>query len=525
MKHFILYWILVFLISGCGEKKDGIENSVNNLTPTSLSGSQLAMQYCGKCHVFPGPEQLPKYLWEKEVLPSMGFRMGIFKGKHQPDSLFEPGLGGRIVKKANIFPSIPIIAREDWQKIIDYYLTNAPHSLPIPQKEKPIATNLSLFNYKESQFSIKPVLTTMVKILPNSKGVVFADGKKNVSSLVFLNKKLKKDYDILMKTSPVHFSQVSDTILLTTIGEKMYPHDAPKGAIQQVFPNQKDGLFNGANLIVQNMQRPVDAVYEDLNGDGLEDIVACEYGNLTGRFVWYENQGDNKFQIRPLKNEAGAIKTIVKDVDEDGKPDIMVLMAQGAEGIYLFRNLGDGKFKETKTLTFSPLNGSQYFELVDFNGDGKDDILYTCGDNADYSPILKSYHGIYLFENKGNNTFQQAYFFHQNGAYKAIARDFDLDGDLDIASISFFPDYRRTPEEAFIYLENKGNLNFQPYSFPEVTNGRWMVMDAEDMDNDGDTDLALGSFVGFIPEGDTTGLHQKWIKRSPSIIVLENTTK
>ena len=29
--------------------------------------------------------------------------------------------------------------------------------------------------------------------------------------------------------------------------------------------------------------------------------------------------------------------------------------------------------------------GSSYFELDDFNGDGFKDILYTCGDNADYT--------------------------------------------------------------------------------------------------------------------------------------------
>ena len=50
-------------------------------------------------------------------------------------------------------------------------------------------------------------------------------------------------------------------------------------------------------------------------------------------------------------------------------------------------------------------------------------------------------------------------------------------------------------------------------------------MDAEDMDADGDIDLALGSFVYFLPLGDTTGLGQKWLSNGPSIVVLENTTR
>src|SRR5690606_22567300 len=148
-------------------------------------------------------------------------------------------------------------------------------------------------------------------------------------------------------------------------------------------------------------------------------------------------------------------------------------------------------------LTFSPLNGSQYIELADFNKDGLDDIVYVCGDNADLSPILKDYHGIYIFLNDGKSGFKQTYFYQMNGAYKAMARDYDLDGDLAIAAISFFPDYRQYPEESFVYLRNKGNLKFDDHSFPEATNGRWMVMDAGDMDAANDIDLVLGSFVYF----------------------------
>jgi hypothetical protein len=37
-----------------------------------------------------------------------------------------------------------------------------------------------------------------------------------------------------------------------------------------------------------------------------------------------------------------------------------------------------------------------------------------------------------------------------NGASKAMSADFDQDGDLDIAFISYFPDYDHTPHESFI---------------------------------------------------------------------------
>jgi len=226
-----------------------------------------------------------------------------------------------------------------------------------------------------------------------------------------------------------------------------------------------------------------------------------------------------------VTEKAGAITAVIKDANNDGLMDIYALMAQGDEGVFLYENQGSGKFREKQLLSFLPLNGSQYIELADVNKDGFDDIIYTCGDNADKTPILKDYHGIYIFLNDGKLNFKQAYFYPLNGAYKAMVRDFDLDGDPDIAAISFFPDYLHYPEESFIYLENKGNLKFTDYSFPEAASGRWVVMDAGDMDADGDLDLVLGSYVYFLPAGDTTSLGNKWLTKGPSVIVLENTIR
>ena len=49
--------------------------------------------------------------------------------------------------------------------------------------------------------------------------------------------------------------------------------------------------------------------------------------------------------------------------------------------------------------------GSSYLELADMNNDGHLDILYTNGDNADYSYVLKKYHGLRIFINDGKNQF------------------------------------------------------------------------------------------------------------------------
>ena len=72
--------------------------------------------------------------------------------------------------------------------------------------------------------------------------------------------------------------------------------------------------------------------------------------------------------------------------------------------------------------------------------------------------------------------------------------DFDADGDLDIASASFFPDYGKSPRESFVYLESKGGLKFEPSTFRQCIGGRWMTLDAADMDGDGDIDVLSASY-------------------------------
>ncbi len=520
------YQVLAFsilLISGsCGEESSN--NKKKTPRPSGLTGDALAIQYCGSCHSMVPPSMLPKSIWQEDVLPAMGHRLGIYKGDHQPDSLFDSGLGGVYIRKANVYPEQPTIADEDWEKIKAYYLENAPNEIPAPVRKKKINIGLNHFKVKASEFSHRPPLTSMLKILENDRGFVIGDGKRDYSNLTFINRKTDQDFNTRLKTSPIHFYEKEDTVYLTTVGKSLYPHDAPDGNILKLYGKALGEPLRSAKEMITGLQRPVHVSYGDLDDDGLEDLVVCEYGNLTGKLSWFRNQ-NGKYQKEVLRALPGAIKTELVDFDKDGQLDIVALMAQGDEGLFWYRNLGNGSFEEVRLLSFLPLNGSQYFELHDFSGDGDLDILYVCGDNADQTPILKDYHGIYIYINDGSYQFEQKYFYPLNGAYKAMAHDYDLDGDFDIASISFFPDYISYPEESFVYLENLGGWEFRDYSFENASQGRWIVMDAADMDADGDIDIALGSFVAFEAAGDTTGLGPRWIRQGPSMVVLENTVK
>ena len=536
MRLLVAVCIILYLFFSCSPRRDNAEGesgaipaserpAKESLPPSGLSGKALSEAHCSRCHAYVNPEQLPKAVWSDDVLPAMGHRLGIYERNSRPDSLFDVGASGSIVRKANIFPEKPMLAEEDWRKIKQYFIENAPDTIPPPVRKTRIRMGLKHFKYREASFSNRPPLTALVKILPQNRGIVYSDAKGPRSVLTFLTPDLQENYSMPLQTTPVQFHERSNEVYLTTIGKGVFPNDAPDGTLQRLERKWPEPKYKPANMIIQNLQRPVCMAYGDLNKDGLDDIVVCEFGNQTGRLAWYDNKGSGGYTKRILREQPGAITAIIKDANNDGLPDIYVLMAQGNEGVFLYENQGSGKFQEKRLLSFPPLNGSQYMELADFNKDGFEDILFVCGDNADLSPILKNYHGIYIYLNDGKSDFRQAYFYQMNGAYKAMVRDYDLDGNLDIAAISFFPDYPRYPQESFIYLRGTGGLKFQDYSFAESSKGRWIVMDAGDMDGDGDIDLVLGSFVYFLPDGDTTGLGKKWLSTSPSVVVLENTVR
>jgi len=331
--------------------------------------------------------------------------------------------------------------------------------------------------------------------------------------IYFLDRQLEAK-DSVSSNGPIvdiDFSQ--NQMLACNIGI-LNPNNGRFGKGQLINMNRGGKMTADSTPLFDQLRRPVQLTAVDLNNDGKKDYVVCEFGNATGALSWMENLG-NKFTRHVLRETPGAIKAYVDDYNHDGRPDLWVLFAQGDEGIYLFTNKGNGNFETKPILRFPSVWGSSYFEFDDFNKDGYPDIVYTCGDNADYSPVLKPYHGVYVFLNDKSYQFTQKYFFPIHGCYKAIARDYDGDGDLDIATISFFPDSHQ-PEEGFVYLQNEGNFNFVPYSFPEARSGRWLTMDAGDINGDGKIDLVLGNFAFGSEFTSNT-------KQLPPFLVLKNT--
>lgn len=464
---------------------------VDSITLAGMTGAELSKIYCGSCHLFPNPDRLDHHTWEQRVLPEMAHRLGIkdrrtdpFKGLSMEEAYF--------VSKTQAYPEHPLIDTVSWQKIVEYYTQNAADSLP-PQTSKP-SIDTSSFPFRVT--ALQPdifgdPLTTNVRMDTISQQL-FVGNATNQALFYHHRDGFSSSFQTFSPVVDIHLDQKGGAFLLL-IGI-IFPTDQKTG---QLVYRDSSGQ---TSVCIEKLPRPVHASFSDLNQDGLEDVVICGYGNYTGRLSWWENKDSCQYEEHLILDQPGPLKTIIIDFNQDGLPDILSLFGQGREGIYIHYNQGKKGFKTEPILQFDPVMGSAYFELVDFENDGDLDILYASGDNADYSYSLKPYHGIRIFTNNGNNQFEERFFYPMYGAFKAQACDFDLDGDLDIAAISFFPDYEGVQPESFVYLENQASNDrvfpsFLAKSFPDANRGRWLVMDTGDLNADGFIDIFLGSFI------------------------------
>jgi len=524
MRLFSKVVLVIVFFSNCSGPADQEESKKESLSiqeaalpdttqTLNLSGKSLAQTYCQVCHAFPDPELLDKTTWKNKVLPQMALRLGLNPAGINPylgkstDEVYK-------LMKAGIFPRKPFLSKKDWQKIEDYFVQQAPVklALPILTEVKPNTKNFSVIIPALNRG--KRAVTTLVKHELITEELWVGDLR---NWLFRLDHQLKVVDSVQVNSLPVDLIKTNTGYKLLTIGS-VIPTEKGVGNIYQVASTNELKL---PHLLLNNLHRPVNVVEADLDGDKQLDLVVCNYGYNLGSLVLYRNLGKGKYKPTVLKNLPGARKAEIIDLNHDGKLDIVVLFAQGTETLKVFYNHGEGAFEEQNLVQFPPVYGTNYFELVDFNKDGHQDIILANGDNADYSTILKPYHGIRVWLNDGKNKFREKYFYQMPGAWKAVSRDFDQDGDVDIAAISYFPDFDRSPERGFIYLQQTANFKFTASTFAQSQIGRWFTMEAADYDQDGDEDIILGSFINALTPVPPT-LQRKWDSSSPSIVVLQN---
>lgn len=468
------------------------------------------MQFCGGCHQFPEPGMLDRDTWASRVLPAMGWRLGIHGPGNDPYADLDPEEKSR-VEALGIYPSKSLVTQQEWNDIVSYFTQTAPAKLKQPDKSPEKTLAPELFDVIPLNISDQTVPgISMIKFDANSRSLFVGDARNQLvqldSSLSMVN-----SWSLTGPPSDMCFPATGSPRLLL-VGS--IPPTEQRNGVLFDLKSTTDSISRPPIIA---MARPVHVSLGDVDGDGNQDAVVCEFGHHTGRLTLFA--GQHPEAAEPLISRSGARQTILHDVDKDGKLDVIVLMAQAQEQILLLKNLGDGRFSMQVLLNFSPLHGLSHMELTDMDGDGDQDLLVSNGDNWDFSPIRKPYHGVRIFLNDGGFKFRQAAFFPLPGASKAMTIDFDKDGDLDIAAISFYDD-PDDPINGFLLLENKGALVFDRLLLPAARTGKWLTMECADIDADGSTDIMLGSY--FHNPLEVTKMSMKGITDFPHLLVLKN---
>lgn len=315
---------------------------------------------------------------------------------------------------------------------------------------------------------------------------------------VFAERALGREVRGPAHVTPCDVDRDGDLDLLVAKMGMIFPNNDKIGAVV-LLENLGNAEFEN-RVLVDKIARVTDIQCGDFDADGLIDLAVGQFGYDDGEIRWMKNKGNREFESHILLRLSGTIHTPVGDMDRDGDPDIVALVSQEWEEIYVFVNDGRGNFKPN--MIYGSTNedfGSSGISLVDLDQDGDLDILYTNGDAFDYIPPgPRPWHGVQWLENKGGLAFDYHRIGDFPGAYSAVAVDVDRDGDLDVCVVSCFNKWEDPAAQSMIWFENQGQMAFIQHNLVSSPT-HLLTLESADMDGDGWPDLVSGGFYAYPP--------------------------
>lgn len=238
----------------------------------------------------------------------------------------------------------------------------------------------------------------------------------------------------------------------------------------------------------------------DIDNDDDEDIlIASDDGN---KVVWFSNMdrlGNFTDEIIISNTTLLAQYVHAGDLDGDGDLDILSI-SRGDNKIAWYENIdGQGNFS-TEIIIATNIFSAKSILSADLNNDGHLDVLYTLGSRVAW------------IANNGDGTFGDQVIVENFITNLKSAKTLDVgsDGDLDIVVES---------ESSLIWLENLdglgnyGEANNAPGGFFSANSN---FISIADVDNNGSADVLVGS------TGEAYGLNLSWFSNADNAIDLEN---
>ena len=550
-------FISASIVAGCGTPGEESKPASVDEPGSVKSAEELVEQHCISCHLAPEPTDLSKEYW-LFALHYMGNYVGM-KGDEFADMRTEPvppemepvqdytkryflydskGYFRDLYPFKQYIPPEPLMSKEEWLRMREYYVGNAKSwtememqepKAPLAKTFKPVFPNLDL---EPNGLILATLVDDKRRRIYVGRTVVddWVGGGERREGFEGWDDMVVFDLDSGKRIGYTKLASDPIDMALTETGMRLVEHGRfpmSKVGIARISDWEFEGQESRVRMLVNGKQRFVQHHTVDMNGDGLADIVANAFGD--GIFqdanselsIYYQTPeygklwSDAPAEIPPgmlpgalrevvIATDAGLIGSTIADFNNDGKPDIAAVVAQGKQELLLFINNGDETFTRHVLDENTPSWGGNSLRAADFDGDGNMDLVVLNGDNVagnhiiNVVPAPRPQHGIRVWKNNGDLNFSKEYYHRMHGAIRSVVHDFDNDGDPDIAAIALFPQWSYDEPESFIYLENQGNFQFTPKSFAREYFGVWTSIEAADVNGDQKTDIILG--LGNFPE-------------------------
>lgn len=461
--------------------------SVINHSPESEAAGDDVRRLCAACHAYPSPESMPRWAWRKEV-------------KQGYDFLHNSALSVD-------YPPL--------ESVVQYYERRAPERFQ--SIEQPPSASTPPVKFEQRGTGWMPNTPPFPAVASAQLAGVFGkadehllltESRLNALLLIKPNQPGPGGMVISGLTAPCH-TTVADLdgdgqndILVASLGQ-FFPTNDKLGQVLWLKAGA-DGQF-ATKTILNYVGRVADIQTADFNGDGRLDLVVAVFGwRTTGEILYLENRTSDWSQPRfiphAVDSRHGAIHVPVADLNGDGRPDFIGLISQEHETVVAYVNEGDGSFRqETIFVAPHPSFGSSGIELVDMDGDRDVDVLLTNGDILDRPHILKPYHGVQWLENSGSYPYEHHLISPLHGAARAVAADFDSDGDQDVLAVTLlpqllFPEREKLRLPAVVLYEQQSKSQFAPHVLETGTCDHFSCATG-DWDHDGGPDFVIGNFA------------------------------
>ena len=248
----------------------------------------------------------------------------------------------------------------DWLRLLRFYEANAPDKLPAPEPwpaasmTTPLAFEKRAASGSAASGAIAIANVRFFHLDDDKRPDIVATEMRTGPVLAGLAKDGWALKPIARVAHPAHVEQVDSDkdglqdLLVADLGS-FQPADHEDGAVYWLR-RTKDGTYTTVQL-AKGLARTADARAADFDGDGDLDIILGIFGwRRTGGLTLLENRTRNwrspVFVPRVLDPRNGAIHVPITDVNNDGQPDFIVLLAQQFESVLAFVNTG--------RLTFAP---------------------------------------------------------------------------------------------------------------------------------------------------------------------------